>query len=115
MAPVSRSSFATYGPQKFLPAQNLDRSADCSFTRDGPLMGRGHWPFLACCAATMKSAGEVIDSAHLSFAKTRSTPFPGGLLRDVALFLPFGSNKERQMAAKAGTRRRRKNGGHYDG
>jgi len=33
---------------------------------------------------------------------------------NVALFLPFGCNNERQMAAKTGTRRRRKIGGIYE-
>ena len=51
---------------------------------------------------------------HLSFVNTRSAPFLWKAPPDVALFLPFRCNKERQTAASAGTKRRSKIGGFYE-
>jgi hypothetical protein len=53
------------------------------------------------------------EFGYLSFTKTRWPICVEIFLRDVALFLPFGCNKDRQTAASGGTKRRSEIGGFY--
>jgi hypothetical protein len=60
------------------------------------------------------SAVRYESAARLSFAITRSSSSGGSAPWDVALFLPFRSNKERQTAARRDTKRRSKIARFYE-